>query len=61
MIVFHDAISITHLIIDSNHPLASEVQAYQRQRIRKLMLRVAGAEACGKEKARLGFREVINP
>ncbi|OUL26089.1 hypothetical protein BV372_27280 [Nostoc sp. T09] len=30
--------SITHLKIDPNHPLASEVQAYQRQRIRKLML-----------------------
>lgn len=30
--------SITHLKIDSNHPLAAEVQAYQRQRIRKLML-----------------------
>jgi hypothetical protein len=30
--------SITHLKIDPNHPLVSEVQAYQRQRIRKLML-----------------------
>ncbi|MEH1917889.1 hypothetical protein [Nostoc sp.] len=30
--------SITHLKIDSNHPLAAEVQTYQRQRIRKLML-----------------------
>ncbi|MEH1937562.1 MAG: hypothetical protein V7L14_28410 [Nostoc sp.] len=30
--------SITHLKIDPNHPLAAEVQAYQRQRIRKLML-----------------------
>lgn len=30
--------SITHLKIDSNHPLAAEVQAYQRQRIRKLIL-----------------------
>jgi hypothetical protein len=30
--------SITHLKIDPNHPLASEVQAYQHQRIRKLML-----------------------
>lgn len=29
--------SLTHLKIDPNHPLASEVQAYQRQRIRKLM------------------------
>lgn len=32
------AISITHLKIDPNHPLASEVQEYQRQRTRKLML-----------------------
>ncbi len=31
-------VSITHLIIDPNHSLASEVQAYQRQRTRKLML-----------------------
>ncbi|MEH2415422.1 hypothetical protein [Nostoc sp.] len=30
--------SLTHLKIDSDHPLAAEVQAYQRQRIRKLML-----------------------
>jgi hypothetical protein len=30
--------SITHLKIDPNHPLASEVQAYQRQRIRKLRI-----------------------
>lgn len=30
--------SITHLKIDPDHPLASEVQAYQRQRIRKLMM-----------------------
>jgi hypothetical protein len=29
--------SITHLTIDPNHPLAAEVQTYQRQRIRKLM------------------------
>ncbi|MEH2277661.1 MAG: hypothetical protein V7K40_23440 [Nostoc sp.] len=29
--------SITHLKIDSTHPLAAEVQAYQRHRIRKLM------------------------
>jgi len=31
-------VSITHLIIHPNHSLASEVQAYQRQRTRKLML-----------------------
>ncbi|WP_315789393.1 hypothetical protein [Fischerella sp. JS2] len=30
-------VSITHLIIDPNHPLAAEVQKYQRQRTRKLM------------------------
>ena len=30
--------SITHLKIDPNHLLAAEVQTYQRQRIRKLML-----------------------
>lgn len=30
--------SITHLKIDPTHPLAAEVQTYQRQRIRKLML-----------------------
>ncbi|MEH2390465.1 MAG: hypothetical protein V7K21_01920 [Nostoc sp.] len=34
--------SITHLKIDHNHPLAAEVQAYQRQRIRKLMLQDSG-------------------
>lgn len=33
-----DWASITHLKIDPTHPLAAEVQAYQRQRIRKLML-----------------------
>ncbi|MEA5503849.1 hypothetical protein VB735_12160 [Halotia wernerae UHCC 0503] len=31
-------VSLTHLIIDPNHHLASEVQAYQRQRTRKLIL-----------------------
>lgn len=30
--------SITQLRIDSNHPIATEVEAYQRQRICKLML-----------------------
>ncbi|MBW4634438.1 MAG: hypothetical protein KME30_21765 [Iphinoe sp. HA4291-MV1] len=38
-------VSITHLKIDPNHPLASEVQAYQRQRIRKLMLQNQGGFA----------------
>jgi hypothetical protein len=31
-------VSITHLNIDPSHPLATEVQKYQRQRTRKLML-----------------------
>lgn len=31
-------VSITHLKIDPQHPLASEVQAYKRQRIRGLKL-----------------------
>ena len=37
--------SITHLKIDPNHPLASEVQAYQRQRTHKLMLQNQGTFA----------------
>ncbi|MFB2767864.1 hypothetical protein ACE1AT_00865 [Pelatocladus sp. BLCC-F211] len=35
-------VSITHLNIDSSHPLATEVQKYQRQRTRKLMLEHQG-------------------
>jgi hypothetical protein len=31
-------VSITHLEVDSNHPLATEIQSYQRQRTRTLML-----------------------
>ena len=31
-------VSITHLEIDPNHPLAAEIQSYQRKRIRTLML-----------------------
>lgn len=31
-------VSITHLIIDPDHPLAAEIQSYQRQRIRALKL-----------------------
>lgn len=31
-------VSITHLNVDPNHPLASEIQQYQRQRTRNLML-----------------------
>ncbi|MEH2145851.1 hypothetical protein [Nostoc sp.] len=34
--------SLTHLKIDPNHPIVSEVQAYQQQRIRKLMLQNSG-------------------
>jgi hypothetical protein len=30
--------SITHLVIDPEHPSAEEVRAYQRQRTRRLML-----------------------
>jgi hypothetical protein len=32
------AVSITHLKVDSNHPLAPEVREYQRQRTHKLFL-----------------------
>lgn len=35
-------VSLTHLQIDPNHPLASEVQSYQRQRVRNLMLQNKG-------------------
>lgn len=31
-------VSITHLVIDPDHPLAPEIQSYQRQRIRALKL-----------------------
>ena len=31
-------LSLTHLKIDPNHPLAAEVQAYQQQRVRRLKL-----------------------
>jgi hypothetical protein len=31
-------VSITHLNVDPNHPLASEIRQYQRQRSRNLML-----------------------
>jgi hypothetical protein len=31
-------VSITHLKIDPNHPLASEIEAYQRQRIQRLAI-----------------------
>lgn len=38
----HYVVSITHLNIDPNHPLAAEVQRYQRQRTRKLILQHQG-------------------
>ncbi|MBD2196824.1 MULTISPECIES: hypothetical protein [Calothrix] len=55
--------SITHLKIDPHHPLAAEVQAYQRQRIRKLMLQNSGGftaelmtiEPMKKKKSAKGF------
>lgn len=58
-------ISITHLIIDPNHPLASEVQAYQRQRNRQLMLQNQGGfvgelltrESSGRKKRGWGFQK----
>lgn len=38
-------VSLTHLEIDPQHPLASEVKAYQRQRIQRLMLQNQGGFA----------------
>jgi hypothetical protein len=38
-------VSITHLEIDSNHPLAAELKAYQKQRTRKLFLQDKGGFA----------------
>jgi hypothetical protein len=35
-------VSITHLEIDSNHPLAAELKEYQSQRTRKLFLQDKG-------------------
>lgn len=59
----HYAVSITHLIIDPNHPLASEVQAYQHQRTRKLVLQnqagfaseILAQKPAGKRKRGWGF------
>lgn len=58
-------VSITHLKIDPNHPLAPEVQAYQRQRTRKLMLQnqagfaaeLLARESKGKKKRGWGFQK----
>jgi hypothetical protein len=38
-------VSLTHLEIDPEHPLASEVKAYQRKRIQRLMLQDQGGFA----------------
>ena len=38
-------VSLTHLEIDPKHPLASEVKAYQRKRIQRLMLQNQGGFA----------------
>jgi len=38
-------VSLTHLEIDPTHPLASEVKAYQRQRVQRLMLQNQGGFA----------------
>jgi hypothetical protein len=38
-------VSITHLEIDSNHPLAAELKEYQKQRTRKLFLQDKGGFA----------------
>lgn len=59
-------VSITHLIIDATHPLAPEIQAYQRQRVRALRLqnsrgfmaemnRLSDASARKKKKGDRGF------
>lgn len=57
------AVSLTHLRIDPEHPLAKEVMTYQRQRTRKLMLQDRGGFAAElaargsdkKRKRRWGF------
>ncbi|MGC1308639.1 MAG: hypothetical protein WA885_15545 [Phormidesmis sp.] len=53
--------SITHLIIDPDHPLAAQVKMYQKQRTRRLMLEnqrgfaaLVEAERSGKKKKRGG-------
>jgi hypothetical protein len=60
-------VSITHLVIDSQHPLAKEVNAYQQKRIRGLKLQDQvgfAAEFLGKrpvskkKKRRPGFGEL---
>ncbi len=38
-------VSLTHLEIDPEHPLAAEVKAYQRKRIQRLMLQNQGGFA----------------
>jgi hypothetical protein len=39
------AVSITHLKIDPDHPLAPEIEAYQRQRTRMLAIQNSGGFA----------------
>lgn len=39
------AASLTHVVFDPEHPLAAEVKAYQRQRVRRLMLQDQGGFA----------------
>lgn len=57
-------VSITHLKIDPNHPLAEEVEAYQQRRIRRLMIQdskgfaaelLASKLAAKKKKRNQGF------
>jgi hypothetical protein len=58
------AVSITHLKIDPNHPLAEEVEAYQHRRTRRLMIQdskgfaaelLASKQAATKKKRSQGF------
>ncbi len=58
-------VSLTHLEIDPKHPLASEVKAYQRKRIQRLILQNQGGFAAEllaersnpqKKKPKQGFR-----
>jgi len=60
-------VSITHLEIDPEHPLAAEVKAYQRKRIQRLMLQNQGGFAAEllaqrttrqKKKSKKGFRQL---
>jgi hypothetical protein len=57
-------VSITHLTLDSNHPLAPEIEAYQRQRTHRLAIQDSRGFAAemlkqravgAKKKSRKGF------